>query len=253
MLQRLSGVFAMAALAAGPVALADLPAKPRVPVLVELFTSEGCSSCPPADRLLESLDRDQPVSGAEIIVLSEHVDYWDEGGWKDPFSSPEFTRRQQTYVRQFRLDSAYTPQMVVDGQAEFVGGDAARARESISKATRQSKTPLQLEVVERGASHVTVRVGVESKASSEATLLVALAESHVESNVSGGENSKRQLRHVAAARSLVTAGTLKAGDSLSRQVNLDIPRSAGKGGLRVVAFLQDRASGRLLGVRQLEL
>ena len=117
-----------------PSKAGDTIAAGRRPVLLELFTSEGCSSCPPADRLLETFDRTQPVSGADLIVLSEHVDYWNRLGWTDPFSSALFTQRQQDYVTRFHLDGAYTPQLVIDGQKDVVGSDERAARSAILKA-----------------------------------------------------------------------------------------------------------------------
>src|SRR5438876_2184815 len=114
------------------------------PIIVELFTSEGCSSCPPADEVLARLERTQPVPGAEIIPLSEHVDYWNYIGWADPFSAAAFSARQGEYARTFGLDGAYTPQMVIDGQTEFIGSNLSQARSAIAKAAQASKAQVTL-------------------------------------------------------------------------------------------------------------
>src|SRR4051794_37883402 len=117
------------ACAAFVLAVAAKPgAAPPTPIVVELFTSEGCESCPPADVLLQQLASTQPVAGAQIIPLSLHVDYWDQLGWKDRFSSALLTNRQRTYGARFNIDSVYTPQIVVDGRSELVGSDGAAAR-----------------------------------------------------------------------------------------------------------------------------
>ena len=123
---------------------------PRTPdgkapaVIVELFTSEGCSSCPPADALLKELSEQQKVKGVQIVALEEHVDYWNHLGWKDPYSAAEFSQRQDDYAHVFGSDGVYTPQMVVDGQSEFVGSRSLAAREAIEKAGNQRKVEIAL-------------------------------------------------------------------------------------------------------------
>ena len=202
----------------------------RSPVLVELFTSEGCSSCPPADRLLEKLD-------AQAIVLSEHVDYWNHLGWKDPFSSPVFTARQQAYGRIFHLDSVYTPEMVIDGQAQFVGSDGHQAAESLAAAAGRKKAEVRISRTEAG-----LRIEVEA-APASADVFLALAEDSAASQVSAGENGGRRLHHVAVLRSMQKIGSVKRGATFTRV--LELGRAAGQ--QRVIVFLQESGPGRIWG------
>src|SRR5262245_6593659 len=133
----------------------------RVPVIVELFTSEGCSSCPPADEALRRLASTQPVPGVEIVAMSEHVDYWNSGGWTDPFSSAQFSQRQDEYAKAFGLDGIYTPQMIVDGNEEFVGNDIAKASRAVSRAAATAKRPFQLTATKVNADSVRLQVQIE--------------------------------------------------------------------------------------------
>jgi hypothetical protein len=222
------------------------------PVLIELFTSEGCSSCPPADILLEKLDRSQPVPTANLIVLSEHVDYWDDIGWKDPYSSHQFSLRQADYARRFRLEGPYTPQIVIDGTTQLIGSDEHDALRAIGRAAKIDKIPVTLsEPHLEGTDSLVVRVNVGRNASSPRTknaqVLLALADDSDQSNVHGGENAGRILKHVAVLRALTQVGTIEGNDTFSKKVTVRT-RNANQRQLRIVAIVQEETAGRVLGV-----
>jgi hypothetical protein len=223
----------------------------QVPVLLELFTSEGCSDCPPADRLLEALDRTQSVAGAEVIVLSEHVDYWNRLGWKDPFSSPQFSSRQAAYAGKFHLDGVYTPQLVVDGKVQFVGSDGQAAKAAIERERHEQKLAIAISNVVRTGNRITAHIvipAIQKQPGGRAPVLyVALADDRTESQVARGENAGRSLAHVAVVRYLSPAETIRDDHPVDKQVALSVEPGVGTNGLRVVAFLQDTASGHILG------
>ena len=227
------------------------------PVVVELFTSEGCSSCPPADQLLALLQREQPVPGAQIIALGEHVDYWDRLGWKDTYSSPQFSRRQQEFAQVLGSNSVYTPQMVVDGMTGFVGSDKKKALQAIAQAARSAKVRVQVELSkpdesQTGAIRLLVRVGdLHVLETSHKTLqvLLAVTEENLYSNVSKGENAGRRINHAVVVRSLEVIGTIQEwqGEDFTTQPVLSLENSWKKDHLAVVVLVQDKDNRRILG------
>ena len=228
------------------------PAKIAVPVLVELFTSEGCSSCPPADRLLTQLLLRQPIPGVEIIGLGEHVDYWNSLGWPDRFSSAAFTKRQSEYqARVFPTNVVYTPQLVADGRFQAVGSDASGVRRAIEQAaeTQMGDVSVSAGAARAGRLPVTVHVDLASiDRAGPADVLVAVVEDNLVSRVARGENQGRTLTHSAVVRRLAVAGTIDASrhaESLTTNVPLDDAWQLGK--TRIVAFVQSRGSRRVLG------
>jgi len=225
----------------------------RTPVLIELFTSEGCSSCPQADALLEKLDQSQPVSAAELIVLSEHVDYWNDIGWKDPYSSREFTERQRLYGQRFGLSSVYTPQMVVDGHFEFVGSDERHAIRTVEEATKVQKIAVDLSSIRREANNtIFLHVEVGPLRSQSGNVLIAIADDSDESHVTQGENAGRTLKHVAVLRSLIPVGTVDGAREFSRDVTVNDSKRNSRN-LRIVAIVQEMAGGRVWGVASARL
>jgi hypothetical protein len=216
------------------------------PVLVELFTSEGCSSCPPADALLEKLDA-QPFPNMQIIALSEHVDYWNHDGWTDPYSSHANTARQESYGRLFNLESVYTPQMIVDGAKEFVGNDPKETQRVFTEAATEAMIPVRITNarLEDGVIHAHIDVDAPSnRTKGEVDFVVAL--NQAESQVLKGENSGRRLTHVAVVRSLSKVGKLDPGHPFSQDVSVKLD-NASDSDLRVIAFVQKSGMGRVLG------
>ena len=232
--------LAVSALAA---AASPVRANPTGPagalVVVELFTSEGCSSCPPADALLARLAREGPP-GTRVLGLSEHVDYWNGPGWSDPFSSRRFTERQESYARRLGRGTLYTPQAVVDGEVEAVGGDEASLRQAILRAARAPRGTLTLRRASEGVAVEGLWPG------GAATVLVALLEDGVSSPVTGGENAGRTLRHEGVVRWLGMAGQ---GQGAFRGAVALPP--VGQGRFRVVAFAQAPRTGRILAAGEL--
>jgi len=250
----LSVVVATVATSIPPRESGSVSAATRTPLLVELFTSEGCSSCPPADRFLEQLDH-QPLPGAEIIVLSEHVDYWNHIGWRDPYSSHLYSERQSTYRQRFGLDSVYTPQIVVDGAREFVGSDTGLAKKVFAKALVAPKIPVHLSLVSKEAkslhAHLDAGTLERSFGVSEAGVYLAVALDRAESQVSSGENAGHKLAHVAVVREIRTLGVIKQGQGFSQDIQLNLEPASGD--LRLIAFVQEPRQGNVLGAALLPI
>ena len=216
---------------------APAPAAAPVPVVVELFTSEGCSSCPPADDLLIDLMAHQPVKGALIIGLSEHVDYWNQLGWTDPFSSAAFSRRQNEYAAGLRASDVYTPQMIVDGAEPLVGSDRKAALAAIARAAATPKPAVRLRWVT--ASPRTLEVSLDANPGTvDATVMLAVVEDGLQSSVSRGENQGRRLAHGAVTRRLTSLGKTDRSGVYHATPAVTIDASWKPSAVRIVVFAQ---------------
>jgi hypothetical protein len=228
----------------------------NVPVLVELFTSEGCSSCPPADMLLTRLAAEKTIGRAEIVPLAFHVDYWDRLGWKDRFSSAAFTERQNRYAAAWKTDRVYTPQAVVDGRIEFVGTDVNRALEALtaSAARPHARVTIAPAVADEPASKRSVRVDVEppTGVAFTADVLLAVAEDGLSTEVTAGENARKRLQHTGVVRSLTRIGRVVKGAAVHLEsVNVPTDGAWASGALRVVVLVQDEKTREIHGTGQL--
>jgi len=238
------------------LAYRPMAAQSGTPVLVELFTSEGCSSCPSADQLLSELVRTQPVPGVRIVALSEHVDYWDHQGWKDPFSNAVFTRRQQEHAGPAPSD-VYTPQMVVDGGSGIVGSDRAAVLKAIRDAagmakapmTAQRRRPVQPAAIDGDLWLLDIEVPADARTAG-ASVFLAVAEDGLQSSVKRGENAGRELEHDGVARRLVEVGRADRTGAFRRAVSVSMNSGWKLSRVHVVAFAQSPA-GKIVAIQAL--
>ncbi|HEX3377618.1 MAG TPA: DUF1223 domain-containing protein [Candidatus Acidoferrales bacterium] len=230
-------------------AVAVTPDAAATPVLVELFTSEGCSSCPPADALLSRLGRTQPVHGADIIALEEHVDYWDRLGWKDPFSSEAATERQNDYGSAFGGEQIYTPQMIVDGRTEFVGSSDSDALRAIRSAIQSLKPAVQLDWGAGDNLKINVSPLASAAHGDDLQLFLVVAENMLHTDVKRGENAGRALEHNGVVRQLSLISKINSPASgVSSNAAVHPAREWNRENLRAVVFVQERHSRHILAV-----
>ncbi len=213
-------------------------------VVAELFTSEGCSSCPPADKLIEKITQQNP--GKSIYVLAFHVDYWDHQGWKDRFSDPAYTARQRRYADWLNLETVYTPQIVINGHKEFIGSYENNITKTITK-----------ELAQAAAQTVSLRPHVEGSqlyvdftaaGEKNSELVLALVQKTATSNVKAGENTGRQLTHVQIVRQLYAQDVTD-----NKKITLELPNDFNAKGFELIGFVQQKKNGRITAAAKAEL
>jgi hypothetical protein len=238
----------------GQSANENSPAASSRAVLVELFTSEGCSSCPPADEFLRQVNGQTTPSGTLIVGLSEHVTYWNSGGWRDPYSASVYTDRQDAYGSRLRLDSVYTPQAVVNGEAQVVGSDRKAILKAIDNSGPAPTLAVHIASAELSGNALTIRYSVSGTTSGpKADIFAVVAADAASSKVLRGENAGHTLAHAAAARSLERIATVQgATEEKTARVVLStgvIPSPS----LHLVLFAQATGMGRIFSVATIPL
>lgn len=252
-------VFVFQSYAQTPAPASSAASAPK-PVLVELFTAEGCSDCPPAEAIAVKMEK-QPLTGIDLIVLEEHVDYWNQYGWNDAYSSMEWTERQREYVSKLADKSPYTPEMVVDGESQFVGSNGRAAQQAIEKAAQGPQTSV---AISKGGSDpkdsadFSVSVGnlQGNTPKDTAEVWVAITEDGLHSSVSAGENAGHTLYHAAVLRSLQKIGTARPNSgatSFTGDAHLKLKSNWNRENLNVVVFVQEKKSRKILGAASAKL
>jgi hypothetical protein len=236
-------------IAAGIVlALMTASAPAQTTVLVELFTSEGCSSCPPADALLRQVNGSLTSAGQLVVGISEHVTYWNSLGWSDPFSSSLYTERQNAYSERFHLEGVYTPQMVINGAEQIVGSDRAALLHAVQEEEEQ-RPRISLRILSLRVAEKTLTVNFSTSGDlpkQGADLIAVLTDDSDRSSVLHGENSGHTLAHVAVARSISRVARVQTAGE--RTVQIQIPPSfQAAQGHHLILFVQTPGNGRVLG------
>lgn len=222
----------------------------KTPVLLELFTSLGCSSCPPADKLLVEMDRQQPIAAARLIVVSEHVDYWNTPHWSDPFSSAACTERQRTYDSRFGVD-VYTPQLVVDGSKAVVGNDWVKAANAIKESLSAAKIAVHVTATRtEGKAQLQIDAGPNSSGK-KAVVFLVLAHNRADSHVGGGENAGRDITEVAVAYSLREVGKIAPDGTFQKSLSVALPSKSTAGDSRAIVFARRSDTMQVIGAGQI--
>ena len=222
-------------------------AEAQQPVVVELFTSEGCSSCPPADAMLVKLSHQRNTSIANLILLEEHVEYWNDGGWHDRFSGPTYTERQYDYVKDLHLKTAFTPQIVIDGHFQTSGNNPAEVQQFLLQA---AKAPKPAAVTLRLTSPDKLEVTIDNPSRAKMEVLFAVTEDDLTTKVSAGENGGRTLTHSAVVRELHRVAST-SDDKFDKVINLPDKSDWKKPDLRAIVLVENPSSGEILGAAQI--
>lgn len=222
--------------------------KPTSIVIVELFTSEGCSSCPPADTLLRQVHLKETSAGQLIVGISEHVTYWNNLGWKDPYSAQVFTDRQGVYASRLSPEGPYTPQMVVDGRDQFVGGDAAALERALRDDAQRPHVDLHIVSSSLSSNGIDVSFSFSGQVTKPLDVVAVVTDDADRSNVLRGENSGTLLEHVSVARSLIRVETVTG--AVAKSIHLPLPdgfRPAPGSGHHLILFAQEAHQGPIVG------
>jgi hypothetical protein len=229
-------------------------AQPASIAIVELFTSEGCSSCPPADRLLQQVHLNAAASGQLVVGISEHVTYWNSLGWKDPFSQDLFTRRQEAYASRFATEGPYTPQMVVNGRSQFVGSNRHALEQALAADARSRHAALKIVSSTVGPERIHLRFSVEGNMTQAVDVIAVVADDLDHSEVLRGENSGASLQHVSVARSMSVIATVRS--NTDQSIDIPVPREVrhdSHAGRHLILFAQEKNQGAILGAAILPL